>query len=156
VTTTTVGERCLSSKSPLGALVLFHLMREFKPRRCLELGTNLGISAAYQAAALRLNGGGELDTIEGAPAIAALARAHLASLQLSEATVHDFARIHPSLSPGALVIFDDVEWSPGMAAAWSAIRADTRVRVAVSLGRMGVCIVGGDGDAIRIDLLIPG
>ena len=50
------------------------------------------------------------------------------------------------LGPGALVVFDDVAWSPGMAEAWTAIQADPRVRVAVSLGTMGVCIVGGEGE----------
>jgi predicted O-methyltransferase YrrM len=72
------------------------------------------------------------------------------------ATVGYFAQIHPSLRPGALVVFDDIAWSSGMAEAWATIQADPRVRVAVGLGTMGVCIVGGDGDAIRIDLPIPG
>jgi predicted O-methyltransferase YrrM len=185
----TVGERCLSSKSPLGALLLFRLVRELRPARCLELGTNLGISAAYQAAALLLNGGGALHTVEGAPTLAELSRGHLASLQLAAevhegrvldvlprllprtapldyvfidghhdgpATVGYFAQIHPHLSPGALVVFDDIAWSSGMAGAWTTIQADPRVRVAVSLGTMGVCIVGGEGDALRIDLPIPG
>jgi predicted O-methyltransferase YrrM len=185
----TVGERCLSSKSPLGALLLFQLVRELRPSRCLELGTNLGISAAYQAAALLLNGGGELHTVEGGPTLAELSRCHLASLQLP-AEVHEgrfldvlpgllartapldyvfidghhdgpstigyFAQIHPGLSPGAVVVFDDVAWSRGMAEAWTTIQADPRVRVAVSLGTMGVCIVGGEGEAIRLHLPIPG
>jgi predicted O-methyltransferase YrrM len=190
VTTQTVGERCLSSKSPLGALLLFCLVRELRPARCLELGTNLGVSAAYQAAALALNGGGELHTVEGTPMLAALSRSHLASLGLAAevhegrfadvlpgllgrtapldyvfidghhdgpATVGYFAQIHPSLGPGALVVFDDVAWSSGMAEAWRTIRADPRVRVSVSLGTMGLCLVGGEGEApIRIDLPIPG
>lgn len=187
--TSTVGERCLSSKSPLGALLLFRLVRAFRPARCLELGTNLGISAAYQAAALVLDGGGELHTVDGAHALAELARSHLASLHLAAevhegrfldllpgllartapldyvfidghhdgpATVGYFAQIHPSLSPGALVVFDDVAWSSGMAEAWATLQADPRVRVAVSLGTMGVCIVGGEGDAVRMGLPIPG
>lgn len=185
----TVGERCLSSKSPLGALLLFRLVREFRPARALELGTNLGISAAYQAAALALNGAGELHTIEGAPGLAELSRAHLASLGLAAevhegrfsdvlpgllpriapldyvfidghhdgpATVGYFTQIYPALGPGALVVFDDVAWSAGMAEAWRTIQADPRVRVAVGLGTMGACLVGGEGERIRIDLPIPG
>jgi predicted O-methyltransferase YrrM len=185
----TVGERCLSSKSPLGALLLFRLVRELRPAHALELGTNLGISAAYQAAALALNGGGELHTIEGAPRLAALARAHLASLGLAAevhegrfsdvlpgllartapldyvfidghhdgpATVGYFAQIHPALGPGALVVFDDIAWSAGMAEAWRTVRADPRVRVAIGLGTMGACLVGGQGEPLRIDLPIPG
>jgi len=188
-TVQTVGHRYLFSKSPLGALLLFRLVREFRPSRCLELGTNLGVSAAYQAAALAVNGGGELHTIESAPMLAELSRGHLASLAVAAevhegrfldvlpallkrmapldyvfidghhdgpATVGYFAQIQPSLSPGALVVFDDVAWSSGMAEAWRTIQADPRVRVAVSLGVMGACLVGGEGERVRIDLPIPG
>jgi len=185
----TVGERYLFSKSELASLLLFRLVREFRPARCLELGTNVGVSAAYQAAALALNGGGELHTVEMSPPLAELSRVHLASVGLAAevhtgrfadvlpallartapldyvfidghhdgpATVGYFAQIHPSLRPGALVVFDDIAWSSGMAEAWATIQADPRVRVAVGLGTMGACIVGGEGDAIRIDLPIPG
>jgi len=190
VVTQTVGERCRSSTSPLAALLLFRFVRELRPYRCLELGTNLGVSAAYQAAALRLNGGGELHTIEGAGSLAQLSRANLESLQLASvevyegrftdvlpavlartepldyafvdghhdgpATVGYFARLHPSLRPGALVVFDDIAWSAGMAEAWTALEADRRVRASVNLGGMGVCVVGGDGERFRVDLPIPG
>lgn len=184
-----VGGAYRASKSPLGALLLFRLVREFRPSRCVEMGTNLGVSAAYQAAALALNGGGELHTIEGSPALARYAREHLASLGLAAevhegwfsrvlpgllaraapldyvfidghhdgpATVGYFAQIHPSLSPGALVVFDDIAWSAGMAEAWRTIQADPRVRVAIGLGVMGACLVGGEGERVRIDLPIPG
>ncbi len=188
--TSTVGERCrLGSKSPFGALLLFRLVREFRPARCLELGTNLGISAAYQAAALRLNGSGVLATIEGAPELAELARRHLHGLGLQEAEVlpgrfldvlprvleapepldyvfidghHDgpatvayFDRIHPALAAaGALVVFDDVAWSSGMAQAWETLRADPRIRVSVNLGAMGICWTDGAG-APRIRTELP-
>jgi predicted O-methyltransferase YrrM len=67
--------------------VLFKLVRESRPRLCLELGTNMGISAAYQASALRLNGDGELLTIEGSASRAELARRHLAGLGLTNVRV---------------------------------------------------------------------
>lgn len=172
--TRTVREQCrLGSKSPFGALLLFRLLREFRPARCLELGTSLGISAAYQSAALRLNGGGALATIEGAPELAELSRRHLQGLGLVEtqvlpgrfcdvlprvltesepldyvfidghhdgpATVAYFDRIHPALARGgALVVFDDVAWSGGMAQAWETLRADPRIRISVNLGAMGI------------------
>lgn len=79
----TVGELCrASSKAPREALVLFHLVRRLRPRRCLELGTCLGLSAAYQAAALRLNGAGSLVTLEGGEAVARLAEEGLGALGL--------------------------------------------------------------------------
>lgn len=182
----TVAEQCAGSKSPFGARVLFRLVREFGPARCLELGANLGISAAYQSAALRLNGAGALTTVEGAPELARLARENLSSLGLEAqvlegrfgdvlpavlaapepldyvfidghhdgpATVAYFDRIHPSLARGALVVFDDVEWSSGMARAWEEIRGDPRVRVSVGLGAMGIAWVdGADGPRVRADV----
>lgn len=43
---------------------LFHLVRTLAPRSCLEVGTGIGISATYQAAALELNGAGGLITVD--------------------------------------------------------------------------------------------
>jgi predicted O-methyltransferase YrrM len=78
-----VSRACAASVQPLMALFLFRLIREFKPDRCLELGTNLGISSAYQAAALEANGRGHLITLEGADSLAELARENLRSLSLA-------------------------------------------------------------------------
>ena len=47
----------------LGRLVI-RLVRELEPRSCLELGTGFGISTAYQAAALDLNGTGGLISLD--------------------------------------------------------------------------------------------
>jgi predicted O-methyltransferase YrrM len=83
-----VGELCRkASKPPAWSLLLFELVRAFRPRNCIELGTCLGISAAYQAAALRLNGAGTLVTLEGAEALAGLSRLHLRELGLDNVTV---------------------------------------------------------------------
>jgi len=81
--TATVGDVARSSaKRYFWALVLFEIIRECRPVRCLELGTNLGLSAAFQAAALALNGSGTLVTLEGAAPLAALARTHWQRLGL--------------------------------------------------------------------------
>jgi predicted O-methyltransferase YrrM len=45
---------------PVWGRFLLRLVRELGPRSCLELGTGFGLSAAYQAAALELNGEGRL------------------------------------------------------------------------------------------------
>ena len=58
------------------------LVRELAPKSCLELGTGLGLSAAYQAAALELNGAGMLTTLEGAHAWGAVAEQGLSTLGL--------------------------------------------------------------------------
>lgn len=77
----TIGEVCRkSSRSKRWNSLLFKLVREFRPSVCLELGTALGISAAYQAAALELNDRGKIVTLEGAEALASLAKVNLGTL----------------------------------------------------------------------------
>jgi predicted O-methyltransferase YrrM len=64
----TVGEVCVASKPPAPCRLLYHLVSAFRPRCVVELGTNLGITAAYIAAALRANGdGGVLTTVDASP-----------------------------------------------------------------------------------------
>jgi predicted O-methyltransferase YrrM len=83
-----VSEICrTTSKPPRWALLLFQIVRHLRPERCLELGTSLGISAAYQAAALELNGSGRITTLEGAEPVAALAAANLDELGLDRTDV---------------------------------------------------------------------
>lgn len=84
---TTTGQACRASKPYFWSLLLFKLVRKFQPAIGVELGTCLGISAAYQAAAQRLNGSGRFVTLEGAPALAALAQNNLRALSLHNATV---------------------------------------------------------------------
>ena len=74
-----------ASSGPRWGRVMTGLVRGLRPRRVLELGTNLGLSAAHVAAALartEAEGGpaGRLVTLEGAPALANLARDHLGGL----------------------------------------------------------------------------
>jgi predicted O-methyltransferase YrrM len=52
------------SIAPLWGRFLMRLVRELSPRSCLELGTGFGISTAYQAAALELNGRGSLISLD--------------------------------------------------------------------------------------------
>ena len=84
----TVGEVCRSaSKSYIWSILLFRLIRRFRPSVCLELGTCLGISASFQAAALKLNGAGTLVTLEGAESLAGLAGDNIRSLSLDNTRV---------------------------------------------------------------------
>lgn len=52
------------SVSPVWGAFLMRLVAELGPRSCLELGTGLGLSAAYEAAALELRGEGTLVTMD--------------------------------------------------------------------------------------------
>lgn len=77
-----------ASKPQFWAEFLFKLLRILQPVSCLELGSCVGISAAYQASALKLNqGGGQLITLEGSPEIAKLAEQTLHHLQLENTSV---------------------------------------------------------------------
>lgn len=74
-----------AATGPAWGRFLFGLARGLRPRRVLELGTNLGVGAAHLAAALALDEAegaphGRLVTLEGAPALAARAAGHLARL----------------------------------------------------------------------------
>ena len=52
-----------SAPKDLGRL-LYSLVRTNRPGRLIELGTNLGVSAAYIASALEINGSGRLVTLD--------------------------------------------------------------------------------------------
>jgi predicted O-methyltransferase YrrM len=98
-----VGEFCRrSSVRPLWSRVLFHLVREARPAHALELGTALGISAAYQGSALELNGAGRLVTIEGDGPLAEIARRNLERLGIDcvEVVTGRFLDALPSVLDG--------------------------------------------------------
>jgi predicted O-methyltransferase YrrM len=71
-----------SSVWPTWGLFLLRLVRELRPRSCLELGTGHGLSGCYQAAGLELNGAGRLVTLEGASARARIAQQGFAAVGL--------------------------------------------------------------------------
>ena len=99
-TTRTVRAVCRDAVPPHQGRVLYHLIRQFKPARCLELETSLGISAAYLAAALTTTGGaGRLVTLEGGAALARRAEDHLERLGLPGVEVIDgpFAETLPAV-----------------------------------------------------------
>jgi predicted O-methyltransferase YrrM len=62
--------------------LLTRVVRELSPRSCLELGTGFGVSTAYQAAALELNGAGRLVSLD-IPNLTAIAAPSLERLGLS-------------------------------------------------------------------------
>jgi len=70
----TIKQACKVSKSPRPALSLYYLVRAIRPVRVLELGTNVGISSAYLASALKENGQGNLVTCDASPYRQRLAR----------------------------------------------------------------------------------
>lgn len=71
----TIDAACRVSKPRIAARMMYLLMGEFRPNRVIELGTNLGISSAYQAAGLAANdAAGRIVTLEASPYRLRLAR----------------------------------------------------------------------------------
>lgn len=66
---------------------LYGLVRILRPLRCLETGTNIGVSASYTCLALRDNNYGSLVTIEHSVTVAALAREKLTSMGFTNFTI---------------------------------------------------------------------
>ena len=70
--------------TPKYGQLLFHLMRHYQYRHALELGTSLGISAAYMAA---VSGESTVISMEGSREIAAMARKTWEDLGLKNCSV---------------------------------------------------------------------
>ena len=83
----TASEVARASKSEFWAKVLHQIVLGLKPQRTIELGTCVGISAAYQAFAMQLNSAGTLTTLEGAPEVARIAESTLDRLDFTNAEV---------------------------------------------------------------------
>ena len=157
-----------ASQPPSGARLLHHLAAVWQPRQALELGTCVGVSAAYQAVALR---GGTLTTLEAYPDLAnraeetwRLARIDNARVvvgrfadtlapTLAEAT-WDYAfidgnhqgratlgyveQVARSAAPGALLVLDDIDYNDGMRAAWHSVRQRPDVAASAVVGKIGL------------------
>lgn len=166
-----------TSKPPFWGLLLFKILRHARPAAALELGTAVGLSAAYQAAALQLNGAGRLVSMEGDPTVAGVARESWTALGLhtvdvvignfldtldaqlersdslgfafidghhdEHATVRYFERIRYHMADPAILVFDDIRWSPGMERGWRRIVDDETVTCVVDFGDLGLCVMGG-------------
>ncbi len=68
-------------------IFLMRLVRELRPRSCIELGSAIGVSAAYQGAALELNGSGRLRCVDGSAELARLARQTASALEIDRVEV---------------------------------------------------------------------
>jgi predicted O-methyltransferase YrrM len=148
--------------------LLYRIVRHFKPKRILEIGSSLGITSLYLASA---NPFEKFISLEGCPQTANQAETAfekfkfplqilkgefgqtlLPALQkLEQVDFVYFDGNHqekPTLDyfndclqfahPDAIFIFDDIHWSEGMEAAWAAIKADSRVRLSIDLYHFGI------------------
>jgi predicted O-methyltransferase YrrM len=108
-TSTVAGLARGSANSAPRAMLLFKIIRHAKPATCLELGTSLGISGAYQGVALQMNGQGTMTTIEGAEAVAEVARENFAELGLDNVTCHTGRFV--DVLPGVLEAIASVDYA---------------------------------------------
>ena len=73
-----------TAKQPPWSTFLHRAVRALRPASVLEMGTSVGVSGMYIAAALRENGRGRLLTLDGSAARAEVARANFAELGLDD------------------------------------------------------------------------
>jgi predicted O-methyltransferase YrrM len=59
-----------------------------------------------------------------------------------EPTLQYFELCKPYLSKNAIVIFDDIYWSPGMQAAWQKIKEDSSVMLTIDIFQFGIVFYG--------------
>ena len=165
----TVADACAVSRRATSASVLYSLASEYRSKSILELGTNVGISSAYLAAA-----GGNVTTLDMSPYRLRLAEQLHRSLGLQirrvqglfsetlantleqiapvdlafidghhqyRPTLEYFEAIAAKAAPGCVFLFDDIRWSSGMRKAWIKLRRDPRFETVADLGGMGMAIL---------------
>jgi predicted O-methyltransferase YrrM len=80
---------------------LMRLVRELRPASCMELGVGFGMSGAYQAAALALNGEGTLACLDQEEDLAAIAREGFTELGLDSQVTMRMGPIGETLTGAA-------------------------------------------------------
>lgn len=98
----------------------------------------LGLGALVQVVPGRFDQ--TLPTLLAAPA--AIDYAFIDGHHDEHATIAYFEQLKPKLAPGAVLVFDDISWSPGMRRAWQVIAADPCFAVTLDLRAVGVGVLG--------------
>lgn len=145
-------------------------MHEKRPLEILELGTSLGVTTAYLAAADSRN---RVMTMEGSDAVLKLAQCTWQTLKLEniewvegniedtlftrarkridvayvdanhtyEATMRYVEYLLPKLPEKGVIVLDDIHYSAEMERAWETLKADERVTTSMDLYHMGLLFV---------------
>jgi predicted O-methyltransferase YrrM len=58
-----------------------------------------------------------------------------------DATVAYFNQMLPHLKPGAIVVFDDIDWSHSMENSWQVVSCNDRVAASIDLSYMGIVVL---------------
>ena len=150
-------------KSPKLAQLLYRVARYYQPKTIVELGTSLGITTCYLAAATDAG----LYTLEGSVATAGIAEENfrkaglpkieivtgnfdttlepmLAQMQAvdmafidgnhrQEPTLRYFRQLLAKADDHSVFVLDDIHWSREMEAAWETIKTDPAVTLSIDL-----------------------
>lgn len=150
--------------------ILFNLVAHYKPKKVLELGTNLGLGSCWLASA---NKGTAVYTLEAQQVLIDKAKKgaqELALLNINflqgdfdsllpplvnehdfdivfidgnhtyEATKRYFELLMENTPENTLLVFDDIYWSQGMTKAWNEIKKDNRSVVSIDLFQFGIIV----------------
>ena len=60
------------------------------------------------------------------------------------ATINYFEQIIPLCKDRAMLIIDNISWSPSMKKAWNIIEADERIKISLNLRQLGICIIDNE------------
>jgi predicted O-methyltransferase YrrM len=148
--------------------LLYRLVHYFKPEKIVELGTGLGISTAYLAAANKV---AEILTIEGSTSKIEFAESELTKLGLTnisffsnrfedvlsdlkvdrarslifidgnhnyKSTMRYFNHFKKQMGTESIIIFDDIHWSEEMVKAWKDICKDKSIGLSINLFFFGI------------------
>lgn len=154
-----------SAKRPKYARMLFRLIQQQRHQRVLELGTSLGLTTAYLAAAAN-----EVISVEGSSALVDEAKGTLERTKQSaeivqmafddylqtldqtqkfdlifidghhegEALLNYFTQLKPYLSDEGCFVIDDINWSADMQRAWQALIKDVDFTMKLDLFELGL------------------
>jgi len=154
--------------------VLFRLVnwlgeKEKRPLEILELGTSLGVTTAYLAAADSRN---KVTTLEGSTAVLRIAQDVWKTLKMEnitwkagniDDTLYEYTRaldvayvdanhtyeatmryvnyLLPLLPVKGIIVLDDIHYSEQMERAWNELKADPRVTTSMDLYHVGILFV---------------
>jgi predicted O-methyltransferase YrrM len=68
------------------------------------------------------------------------------------ATWEYYRQVLPCAGQGSVIVFDDIDWSPGMERVWQRIREDPELTAAIDMIRLGVCLVGRPANGAAVPL----
>ena len=179
----TIAKSALSSKTQCQQI--YRLIQELKSNSILELGTSLGLSAAYMSKA---KSNANIHTIEGSPAIYRFANEQFKALGLKnvfsyqgtfnkilpgllekhsfnlvfidghhdyDATIIYFKQIKEKVNKDCVFIFDDINWSKGMQQAWQDLKKNNEVTLSIDLFYYGILFFNTENQEVLHHTVIP-